>query len=135
MDAKEQRERAELLGRLDHRALEQGRRDAAARGDLDMAQACHDAMTVRARSQTPELEHCGRLFEHIEAPSRANGNRYLTRYTGDPAAWMSAYTSPGASGKIDRDAGVIAKQTVKLRQGERIQIVGGRGGPRTIPIQ
>ena len=125
------RERAELFARLPLATLRKARDDAASRGDLRMADEALAAINLRARSQHEEIADGGQLFEHIEQPSPQNGGRFVTTYTGDPLAWMSAFMAPGAIGTINRSPGVVARVSVDLRAGERVQIIGRDGKARS----
>ena len=117
-------DRVAVLTNAPMAALRRTRDAAAQRGDADMANAALHAMQRRAVSQTAEIENCGQLFEHIETIGRAPSQRTIARYTGDPAAWMAPFMTGATAGKINRDAGVV-EQTVRLRAGERVQIVKG----------
>lgn len=125
-----EKERAELFAGISLDRLRQARNDAAASGDLKFADDCMRAIDIRSKMQTPELEVCGELFAHVEPPSPQNGGRFITRFTGDPAACWGPFMQPGARGRFDRDVGVVEKQTVKLRAGERVQIVDQDGSVR-----
>jgi len=124
-------ERAELFARLPLEALRRARNEAAARGDLRMADEAVRALSLRGQLQTPELQDCGQLFEHIEEPSRANGWRGSVRYTGDPMAWMAQFCAGGQFGSINRTPAVVARKTLDLRSGDRVQIIGSDGLART----
>lgn len=115
--------RAETLAGVNMAALREARDAAAARGDNDFATDLHHAIAIRSRSQTPELEHCGQLFEHVEPPSRENGGRFITKYTGDISTWLGNFQQPGARCKLNKRPGVIARQTVDLYPGERVVVL------------
>ncbi|MGH7012556.1 MAG: hypothetical protein ACREEL_00100 [Stellaceae bacterium] len=123
--------RAELFAKLPTDALRKARNEAASRGDLDLANDALAALNLRAVSQTPEIEHAGELYEHVHEPSRANGWRGSVTYTGDNIAWMAPMMTGGQVGRINRDAAVVARQTVDLKAGERVQIVKADGTARS----
>jgi hypothetical protein len=125
-----ERARAEMFASLPMETLRKVRSDAAARGDGAMADDVHRAMQLRSTMQTPELENCGQLFEHVEPPCRENGYRHIIRQTGDFMAAYGSFMTGGQVAKINRDPKVVARQTVDLRAGESIQIVQQNGKVR-----
>jgi len=125
------RERAELFAKLPLETLRRVRNEASAAGNLQMADEARRALNLRAQSQNEEIENGGQLFAHHHPPSPENGWRASTTFTGDPAVWMAPFISGGQFGTINREAGVVARQAVDLRAGERVQIIGPDGRPRT----
>ena len=123
-------DRAAIFAKLPLEDLRRARNEAASAGRLDMANEILRAMNLRVQSQHEEIEHCGQLFEHVEQPSPQNGGRFITTYTGDPSAWMNAFTGGAQVCKLNRDPGVVSRQTVDLKAGERIQVLGRDGTTR-----
>ncbi len=112
-------------------ALQRTRSAAAMRGDAALADAAHHAMQRRAVSQTPELQDCGQLFEHIEKIGRAPSQLTVARYTGDMAAWMAPYMGTGQVGRLNRqlveNAASGKPVTVRLHAGQSAQVVDANG--------
>ena len=110
--------RPELLARLPLETLRKAMKENSAQGHdpakLRLANDCLRAIELKGVRQNPEMEHCGQIFPHHHPPSPENGWRGTTTFTGDPMAWMQPFTSPGMSGKIDRDAGVERYETRKV---------------------
>jgi len=122
-----ERERAEIFSRLPLTALRKARDEAASAGRLDMANEMLRALHLRSQRQNEEIENGGRLYEHHHPPSPENSWRGSTTFTGDPLAWMSAFTSGAQICKLNLDPCVVSRQTVDLRAGERVQVLGRDG--------
>jgi hypothetical protein len=97
--------RAQVFAKLDMNILEQGRKDAQARGDMAFATDMHRAMQIRAQSQTPDAENSGILVPHY---STDEAGRRITKFTGDQMTWMGHFMTGGQVFKVRRNPKVLA---------------------------
>ena len=123
--------RIDLLTRLPIASIEKLRTDALHAGDTDLHVDAAHALNRKSQMQTDELSDCAQLFAHHHPPSPYNGWRGSTTFTGDPLAWMAPFMTGGQVGKINREAGIVKKETISLRAGERAVVVRADGSMRT----
>lgn len=129
-------DRIRILSKLPLDAIEQIRDDAMARQDHQLVADARTAVALRGRVQTRELEHSGKLFEHIETIGRAPSTRQIARYTGDPDAWMSAFKEPGRVARLDAETLDTARSgrqvTARLHAGETLLTRDAAGNIREL---
>ncbi len=121
-------DRIAVLAKIDIPALENLRDTYESNGDhrgvADVRAALerHDSA-----AQTGELANSGRLFKHRHVDPE-NG-RVTHTFTGDIAAWMAPFMTGATVGRISPELLDEARsgrlETVRLRHGERVQIVKG----------
>jgi hypothetical protein len=116
----------EMLANLRGRYEKSG--DTAGISRCDSFVAPHDGI------QTTEAARSGKIFPH-KVPVENTG-RIMTRFTGDPMAWMSEFMAPAmvctmdtasftGENHPDNKLARSREQVVTLQPGERIQIVKG----------
>ncbi|MHB8347063.1 MAG: hypothetical protein ACYDHM_07680 [Acidiferrobacterales bacterium] len=73
------------------------------------------------REARENLRNSGRLFEFIE---RDRTGREISRFEGDPGAWMKPFQAAPVAIRFNRNVGTH-KETIRVPDGKHAGIVGG----------
>jgi hypothetical protein len=106
----------DVIDCLDLSQLEQLRDAYATRHDRASEDRVRAAIGRKGLIQTDELYRSGKLYAH-EMP-RDNSGRVVTAFTGDPAAWMSAFQHHGVKGKFNTELATEAARAAERAQRE-----------------
>lgn len=124
-----------ILAKLGLVALETLRETYEARHDSQGAADVRAAIDRLGKVQTEELTNSGKLFaRRVELDPSGLGTRPALQYVGDPMAWMSHFTSQGATARIDRGlfsgansaeakARAATQITVTVKPGQTVRVV------------